>query len=1130
MNARTFLSAKVLLVIFLVSSCQEPVKNYESKVVSQDPAEAREDAANLEENTPLELAEGLQMSLWATDSLAPDPVAMSVDDFGGIYLTRTNRQKNSEFDIRGHRQWMTPSIALQSVEERRAFLKEVFATEKSEENEWLDDLNGDSIHDWRDLAVEKEEIWKLEDTDNDGLANTSTRILSDFNSEITDVAGALLVRRNDVFVGVGPDMWRVYDKDKNGILDEKESIAHGFAVHIGFGGHGMSGAVEGPDGKIYWGIGDIGANITSVDGKNFKYPNRGVLVRANPDGSNFEVFAAGLRNTHEFDFDKYGNIIGADNDGDHDGESERLVHIVEGSDTGWRTNWQFGKYTDPKNNDYKVWMEEKLYIPRWEGQAAYILPPIKNYHNGPTGFIYNPGTALGQKWTDKFFVVEFVGTPSRSPIWAFSLTPKGASFDLNEDIMVAKGILPTGIRFGPDGALYAADWVNGWGTKNYGRVWKVDVTAEANDLAEERAETQKLIQMDYTQQTVADLTTLLKYGDMRIRKKAQFELTDRSSEGQEALLSSVEQTDNQLARVHGIWGLGMMIESGQADGEVLLPYLNDNDPEIISQTLKVLGDARYSGASDLYVSLLDHENPRVKFFAAQAIGRVGVESAAPALIELLEENNDEDLYLRHAAVLAMARIGAENAAVDLKNHELESMRTAGVLVLRRLESPRVAEYLSDESEYIVTEAARAINDDWSIEAALPALAAVLEDDSYTSEPLIRRSVNAALRVAGEKELDLMLSAAEREDLTDELRAEALLAYSTYASPSVHDRVDGRYRGEITRDPAPAVAKASPKIDAFLSSNSEEVVSATAQVVSRLEIDEYADQLASIAANHGSERVRAGMIEALYDMEYAGFEDVIKIAINDNSETVRSTALSYLDELELTDESLPEYVNPIFEKGSLREQQQVLSAMSDMSGDITIPILDNLADQWISDELNRGISLDLLEAIDASGSDALIAKVDPHRSSGNTTEDFQEVLYGGDRGDGARVFWGNATAQCIRCHSWDNEPGSVGPGLGGVANRLTREQLLESLIEPSARLAPGFGTVNLTLKDGSTVTGILLEESDDELLLKTNEAEPLEIAVSRVDKRQNLPSSMPPMGQILTKREIRDVVEFLSSLK
>jgi glucose/arabinose dehydrogenase len=234
-----------------------------------------------------------------------------------------------------------------------------------------------------------------------------------------------------MFIGIAPDLWRVKDTNGDGIFDKKTSISHGYGVHIGFGGHGMSGVTEGPDGRIYWNIGDIGANITTADGKKHEHPNSGIIARSNPDGSDFEIFAAGLRNTHEFVFDEYGNLISSDNDGDHPGESERLVHVVEGSDAGWRSNWQYGKYTDPKNNKFNVWMDEKLSKPRWDGQAAYIIPPIMNYHNGPTGMVYNPGTALGSDWKNKYFLVEFVGTPTRSHIWSFGLKPKGASFVLD---------------------------------------------------------------------------------------------------------------------------------------------------------------------------------------------------------------------------------------------------------------------------------------------------------------------------------------------------------------------------------------------------------------------------------------------------------------------------------------------------------------------------------------------------------------------------------------------------------------------------------------------------------------------------------------------------------------------------
>ena len=163
-SAKKIALATCLLGLFAVSCDQKPKKPQEPLlVVREDSTNAKSRFQEIRENVPAQVAEGLSLSLWASDSLAPDPVAMSVDDQGNIYLTRTNRQKNSEFDIRGFRHWMTPSIALQSVEDRKNFLHTTFATEKSEENQWLKDLNNDSIHDWRDLTVQKEEIWKLED-------------------------------------------------------------------------------------------------------------------------------------------------------------------------------------------------------------------------------------------------------------------------------------------------------------------------------------------------------------------------------------------------------------------------------------------------------------------------------------------------------------------------------------------------------------------------------------------------------------------------------------------------------------------------------------------------------------------------------------------------------------------------------------------------------------------------------------------------------------------------------------------------------------------------------------------------------------------------------------------------------
>ncbi|MEP2690515.1 HEAT repeat domain-containing protein [Maribacter dokdonensis] len=1126
---KKFLLGVIALLFFSISCInKKPVEI--PLTIQQDSTELIEMAKLARETITAEVADGLELSLWASDSLAPDPIALDIDNEGNVYITRTNRAKNSEFDIRGHRDWMTESISLESVEDRRAFLHKTFAPELSKENEWLPDLNNDSIHDWQDLAVEQDEIWMLQDTDNDGIADISTQIMNDFSNEINDVAGALLVRDNDVFVGIGPGMYRLTDTNDDKILDEKTSIAEGFAVHIGFSGHGMSGAIEGPDGKIYWGIGDIGANITTVDGENHKYPNEGVIVRSNPDGSDFEVFAHGLRNTHEFVFDAYGNIISSDNDGDHKGESERLVHIVEGSDAGWRANWQYGKYTDPKNNGYNVWMDEKLFTPHWDGQAAYIIPPIQNFHNGPTGMRYNPGTALGKKWMDKFFLVEFVGDPSRSHIWSFDLKPKGASFELKSEESILSGVLPTGIDFGPDGALYLADWVNGWGTKNYGRVWKLDVTDQTNDLKQERLETQRLMTHNYEDDKTDNLIKLLSYDDMRIRQKAQFELAKRTFWGYRALEKALTEEENQFARIHAIWGIGQIAAKDVDDAEPLLNLLSDEDPEIVAQSVKVLGDVRYGKAADSLIALTTHQNDRVKFYAAQALGRLKHENAIEPILAMIEANNDQDLYLRHAAVLALARIGKAEPIVALANNENRSLRIAAVLVLRKLQDPRISIFLSDEDEYIVTEAARAINDDLSIEAALPALAATLNNEKFTSEPLLRRAINAALRVGGDEQLDFLINFAKRKSVSSDLRGEALAALGTWNNPSLLDRVDGRYRGEIIRQNGQLEEKIRKDIPSFLNERQPEILIGISKTLSAVGITDYNNELFSIFRYNKSAEVRATVLNSLGQLKFEQMETAMSIGMKDSNEEVRTAAVGLLAQLNIPKEKLPSIVDPIFKRGSISEQQRMLNVLGDLPVENSNALLSSLINKASKDQLKQGILLDLMESVNATENPKLIAQLDKLKEAGYSADSYQETLYGGNWWAGRSVFNNNPTAQCVRCHSVNGSGGEVGPKLDNIGNILSRQQLLEALIEPSIRLAPGYGTVTITLKDGQKVKGVLIEENDKELLLRTSEAEPLRVPLMRIASRENSMSAMPAMGRMISRRELRDLIEYLGSLR
>jgi putative heme-binding domain-containing protein len=108
---------------------------------------------------------------------------------------------------------------------------------------------------------------------------------------------------------------------------------------------------------------------------------------------------------------------------------------------------------------------------------------------------------------------------------------------------------------------------------------------------------------------------------------------------------------------------------------------------------------------------------------------------------------------------------------------------------------------------------------------------------------------------------------------------------------------------------------------------------------------------------------------------------------------------------------------------------------------------------------------------------------------------------------------------------------VGPDLTAVATRADREQLLESLIEPSRRIAKGYETIVVETDDGRIVAGTFVAERDGELVL----APPAggEVRVRRdtiVERAASSVSSMPPMGQTFTPEQIADLIAYLQTLK
>ncbi|MFM7751610.1 MAG: PQQ-dependent sugar dehydrogenase, partial [Opitutaceae bacterium] len=324
----------------------------------------------------------------------------------------------------------------------------------------------------KELSIEGEIVRLVEDTDGDGRADRSVIYADGFNSPLDGIGSGILARRGEVWFTNIPSVWRFQGANR---AESRTEISRGYGVRFNFTGHDLHGLVFGPDGKIYFSNGDRGATVRTKEGATLAVPDEGAVFRCNPDGSALELFATGLRNPQSLVFNEVGDLFTGDNDCDN-GDEERFVHVVEGGDSGWRVGYQFAPL-----GKAGPWNTEKIWHPRHAGQPAYIVPPICNVEDGPSGIEYYPGTGLNPSYRGHFFMTHFKGSASSSGVYTYTLKPKGASYEINEAKPFLTSALPTDVKFGPDGRLYTADWATGWPKSKRGRIYAISDPKHAKD-------------------------------------------------------------------------------------------------------------------------------------------------------------------------------------------------------------------------------------------------------------------------------------------------------------------------------------------------------------------------------------------------------------------------------------------------------------------------------------------------------------------------------------------------------------------------------------------------------------------------------------------------------------------------
>ncbi len=218
--------------------------------------------------------------------------------------------------------------------------------------------------------------------------------------------------------------------------------------------------------------------------------------------------------------------------------------------------------------------------------------------------------------------------------------------------------------------------------------------------------------------------------------------------------------------------------------------------------------------------------------------------------------------------------------------------------------------------------------------------------------------------------------------------------------------------------------------------------------------------------------------------------------------------------------------------SIPTRQAAISRLGTNKSETAKAELLALLNQLLDGSLPKELELETLEAARQQTAPEVAAKlkqIDSAREAKGKLGPYLEALAGGDATLGKKLFLERQDIACARCHKVQGEGGEVGPELTGISRRQPREYLLESMVQPNASTAPGFGSVLVKIKNGQPVSGIVKSETKDELVINSPEDGLVTVKKADILAQEKALSAMPEgLGEILTRRELRDLLEFLAT--
>ena len=572
------------LLVGTVLSLQSPLNAANPRGVGREAA--------LKQLEQLDVAEGLEVTLFASEPQVVNPANMDIDSKGRVWVT----------EGANYRLWQK----------------------------------------WGKLRPGGDRIMILEDTDLDGAADKETVF---YQGDDVNTALGICVLGNKVIVSCSPQVLMFTDTDGDDKADKKEVL---FSNIKGVDhDHGVHAFTFGPDGRLYFNFGNDGKQIFDKDGNPIRDPQgniiadnrkpyqQGMVFRCYPDLSGFEVLGNNFRNNYEVSVDSFGTLWQSDNDDDGN-RAVRINFVMEYGNYGYRDEITGKGWREERTN----W-EKEIPLRHWHLNDPGVVPNLLQTGAGsPTGILVYEGNLLPKPFRGQMIHSD----AGPRAVRAYPVKKAGAGYSAKmENILTSEDTWyrPSDVCVAPDGALFISDWNDaGVGGHNMadrtlegmsGRIYRVAPKGNQPKVPKYRFD------------RVAGAVRALKSPNLATRYLGWNALNKMQGGAEEALLK-VWGTKNQRFRSRA---LHLLARIKGKTAKYVQAGLSDKNPNIRISALRIAREQKLELVS-LVSKLVNDPSPQVRRECAIALRHEPSALGAQLWAELASQHDGDDRWYLEA--------------------------------------------------------------------------------------------------------------------------------------------------------------------------------------------------------------------------------------------------------------------------------------------------------------------------------------------------------------------------------------------------------------------------------------------------------------------------------------------------